>query len=661
MGKDRNVRIAPLLVGALAGALWAANYPLRSLDAGAVLFAHLAAGAGLALVLPPVLRRFAPRAPAAAAALTSVLLLFALPVLLSELPFAALARSLRAVAILAAGGVLLLLSIAAGRAGWVVSALTGAAVLALLMPLGRGDAGILPSRPTVEVERSDSAARRLVVIGIDGGDWSVIDPLLEAGELPNLAYLIESGVTGILESIEPTYSPIVWSSIFSGKIPEKHGITGWLVAHAANRRAAMLWEILAGAGLSSVVVNVPGTWPPARMRGALVSGFPIRGVIRNPPGVEGSQYLGTVVAPTDRGGMVPTAVVDRDGNGRLRAEVAIGEVLPEPRSAFRHYAIDGLLRHHVLRAVTKRLPVRIDPATADGPQRVEIGGYDLELADGEWSAWLETDIRGVAARFRVRRMGNDTLYLSPLFQDPETPLVVFTSDPEVRKKISERGMYVVEGAGWKGAVDPDLQDALFEHLVHVEQQHVDATRALASMISDWSLLVHVFTVTDRVSHGFWNVHEPELRDGTKGEDGEPGPLVRDAYRWVDRRMGRLLDHIGDDVTVVLLSDHGFQADPSTGYGGHRIEGIFVASGPGIRSSAERFSMSVLDVTPTLLALLGFPVATDMDGKVAEHALGVRRPYRLIPTYERQRDSAHLSETVIDETTEEQLRSLGYLE
>ncbi len=661
MGRERNVRIAALLVSALAGALWVANYPLRPLDTGLVVLAHLVAGAGLALFLPPVLRRLAPRAPVAAAALTSTLLLIVLPALLSLLPFAGLSRPLRASAVLAVGGGLLALGIAVGRAGWWASLLTAGALLALLVALGQKDVEVLPARPTVEVERSDSAARRLLVIGLDGADWSVVDPLLEKGELPHLARLVGTGVTGVLESFEPSASPVVWSSIFSGKTPEKHGITGWHVAHAANRRAAMLWEMIAGAGLDSLVVNVPGTWPPGRIRGSLVSGFPIPGVVRNLPGIEGSHYLGTVVAPAERGGLIPTAIASRRPDGSLHAEVTIGEVPPEPRVALRHYPIDVLIRHRLLGTPTKRIPVRIEPADGRAPQRVEIEGREFELAQGAWSGWLETDVADVGARFRVRRVGDDGLYFTPPFQDPEAPLFPFTSGPEVRARISQDAMYVVEGAGWKGAVDPDIHDALFEHLLDVEQQHVDATRALASMTPEWSLLIHIFTVTDRVSHGFWHVSQPGLHGVADEEGGEPGPLVREAYRWVDRRMGELLDEIGDGATVVLLSDHGFQADPSMGYGGHRVEGILVASGPGIRPSGERLMLSVLDVTPTLLALLGLPVAADMDGQIAGRVLAGHGSPRRVATYEQQSDSEQRSRTQIDDTTEEQLRSLGYVE
>ena len=133
------------------------------------------------------------------------------------------------------------------------------------------------------------------------------------------------------------------------------------------------------------------------------------------------------------------------------------------------------------------------------------------------------------------------------------------------------------------------------------------------------------------------------------------------YRLVDRQIGRLLGEIEDDATVVVLSDHGFQADSSSGYGTHRIEGIFVASGPGIRPSNERLRLGILDVTPTLLALLGLPVAADMDGKVVERVLRFPRKTPLIASYERTGDLAGPPATKIDESTEEQLRSLGYVE
>ena len=81
------------------------------------------------------------------------------------------------------------------------------------------------------------------------------------------------GRAAVLRSIEPIQSPVVWMSIFSGRPPEEHGIVGWTSAHAANRRTGVLWEMAGAAGLASLVVNVPGTWPPTAVEGALDLGL----------------------------------------------------------------------------------------------------------------------------------------------------------------------------------------------------------------------------------------------------------------------------------------------------------------------------------------------------------------------------------------------------
>ena len=58
----------------------------------------------------------------------------------------------------------------------------------------------------------------VVLFGVDGADWQIVDPLIEAGELPNLARLKSEGVYGDFESIEPMLSPMLWTSIATGKL-----------------------------------------------------------------------------------------------------------------------------------------------------------------------------------------------------------------------------------------------------------------------------------------------------------------------------------------------------------------------------------------------------------------------------------------------------------
>jgi predicted AlkP superfamily phosphohydrolase/phosphomutase len=79
---------------------------------------------------------------------------------------------------------------------------------------------------------ADASLARVFVIGIDGGSWNVIDPMLEAGELPALQALIEKGGSANLETVEPLTSPVVWTSIATGRRPESHGITDFFSTRA---------------------------------------------------------------------------------------------------------------------------------------------------------------------------------------------------------------------------------------------------------------------------------------------------------------------------------------------------------------------------------------------------------------------------------------------
>ena len=109
---------------------------------------------------------------------------------------------------------------------------------------------------------------RLLLIGWDAADWKVIDPLLAAGQMPNLAGLISGGVRGNIATIYPALSPMLWTSIATGKRPYKHGIHGFSeplpdgsgVRPITNltRTTKAIWNILGQNGLRSVVV---GWWP----------------------------------------------------------------------------------------------------------------------------------------------------------------------------------------------------------------------------------------------------------------------------------------------------------------------------------------------------------------------------------------------------------------
>ena len=118
---------------------------------------------------------------------------------------------------------------------------------------------------------------RVVVIGADGLEWKVLRPLITGGRCPNLRALMERGSFGRLETIAPALSPIVWTTIATGRPKEEHGILGFTDEEkhaytAAQRKCRAVWDVADRYGLSSCVLGWWVTWPVEDVRGVMVSG-----------------------------------------------------------------------------------------------------------------------------------------------------------------------------------------------------------------------------------------------------------------------------------------------------------------------------------------------------------------------------------------------------
>ena len=120
---------------------------------------------------------------------------------------------------------------------------------------------------------------RVAVIGLDGAPYEFISSIMDEGGLRNFRELVRHGVAGVLRSTIPPVSPVAWASISTGLNPGKHGVFGFVDrAHrpysSRNIMGLALWDLLALARKRSLCINVPFTYPPYRVRGAMVSGPP---------------------------------------------------------------------------------------------------------------------------------------------------------------------------------------------------------------------------------------------------------------------------------------------------------------------------------------------------------------------------------------------------
>jgi Tfp pilus assembly protein PilF/predicted AlkP superfamily phosphohydrolase/phosphomutase len=382
-----------------------------------------------------------------------------------------------------------------------------------------------------------STGARVILIGLDGADWNILDPLFAAGRLPHLARLARTGVRGRLHSITPMLSPVIWTSVATGVLPGRHGIIDFLATTERDgervpvtstlRRTKAIWNILSENGLR---VGVAGWW----------ASFPAENV-----------------------------------NGFI---------------------------------VSDRVAYQLFGVRAGREQVSEGKVHPPELAGLVASMTVAPETIGVGEIARYVRIPPDTSSLpadqNKLIDDLKTLIAAGDTYTAISLALRER-------------YHPDFQAVYLEG-------------------------------TDTVAHLFMRYAPPLLPGVTPLESERFGRAVDEYYRHADEIVGRLVEAAGSDTSIIICSDHGFRTgenrpltDSRIGFGQaadwHRKYGVIILSGAPFRARHELNEASVLDITPTVLALLGLPVAEDMDGRPILEAFEPRfleeHPIRYVPTYE----------------------------
>ncbi len=237
---------------------------------------------------------------------------------------------------------------------------------------------------------------------------------------------------------------------------------------------------------------------------------------------------------------------------------------------------------------------------------------------------------------------------------------------------------------------PDPQDPRFASLARTLAQCATTHNAATWLAArdDWDLLAVYYDAIDHIGHGFIEYHPPAMAHVSAEDAAVWGEVVTGMYRFHDMMLGTLLDLAGPDTTVLLLSDHGFYSDhlrpevlehfrdPAKKFGPemnpvswHRPHGMFVAAGKAIKHDELIHGASLLDIAPTVLALLGQPVPGDMDGRALTHLFVEPAAPERIASYEppHPHDGVHRdvpaeeSDPFAAQEALRQLAELGYVE
>ncbi len=400
----------------------------------------------------------------------------------------------------------------------------------------------------------DRTGMRLLLIGLDGADWDVIDPLLRSGRMPHLARLIGEGARGRLRSYDPMISPLLWTTMVTGVGPDRHRIADFQAIDAATGRripitsrfrgVKALWNILGDAGLTTGFVAWWASYPAERVSGVQVSNLVAFETLR--PRDPSVPFSGGIAFPGDY--------------------------------------LDGI-RHRLITAAD------LTYEEARRVMRIERGEFEEAVA-------------------KVIRLpgGEDGALNKQMAQNP-APLV----------------LSILTGSRNYAAIAADL-----------------ASRS-------YDLTAVYFEGIDMMGHRFQHCMPPRLSICPEEDFVRFRDSVTSFYARQDDLIGTILEAAGPGATVLIVSDHGFKSGPGRPTDvlpfttqqpveWHDEEGIILLSGPGVRRGATLAEPATLfDVAPTILHLLGLPVAEDMPGRVLADALNPEfaraRAERTIATYE----------------------------
>jgi predicted AlkP superfamily phosphohydrolase/phosphomutase len=156
--------------------------------------------------------------------------------------------------------------------------------------------------PGAKEKTALSTRSPMFLFALDGLEWSVMAPLVERGKLPVIADLMKHGVYGYLATLQPTYSPVIWTSVATGKSPGDHGIRHFVFDDpggkdkryysSGHRKTKAFWNILSDYDLTVHCVGWWVTYPAEPINGVMVTQTNSTRFLKNP---ELGMWKGTLI------------------------------------------------------------------------------------------------------------------------------------------------------------------------------------------------------------------------------------------------------------------------------------------------------------------------------------------------------------------------------
>lgn len=395
--------------------------------------------------------------------------------------------------------------------------------------------------------------------------------MLERGELPNLARVRQLGSYSRLRTTYPAQTPVAWSSFATGTNPGGHGIFDFIsrdpvtyMPDAAlsrferpksafaspqvvnQRKGTPVWQVLSKAGVPSIVLRCPCTFPPEEIKGQMLAGVGV-------PDLRGAQSKGTFYTQAQG----------------VKANESEQVVMLPPGTDFKTHVI-GPRNTKQSPPADAKAEIHIQVNKAAKSLTIETGGSPgrIEVAQGAWSDWVRfkfklsmlQSVMGIA-RFYVRQIEPQVeFYISAINFDPTVPLFPVSSPAAYAKDLSGAiGLFSTLGM----AEDHNgLNNGRFDERAYLDQCELtiaERERMMKFELDRFSegLFFTLYDTPDRVQHMLWRFRD-RSHPGFEPDLGHDfSTLVEQHYARCDKFLAPMLDKADENTLLIVLSDHGF--------------------------------------------------------------------------------------------------------
>lgn len=490
---------------------------------------------------------------------------------------------------------------------------------------------------------------KVLILGIDGGTWTALQPALDRGDMPFLKNLIKSGASGVLESTIPAITPAAWAGFQTGMNPGDHGVFDFYrwdksekTLHLVQSQdlSLTLWDIVSRNQKKVGVLNVPMTYPPKPINGYMVSGVltpSLKSDFTYP-----SQLAAELLRAVPQYRIINAQDAEQDmplvqfesyvtlmaDMARYRADAAEHILRKEPLDVFMaHFMSSDVLQHRLWCYMDNTNPLYdakkhefiikhfyrpLDQALQKVHQAFAQNGNNNDFTT------LVLSDHGFQSHYKTCNLGLWSYQQGYLKLNPRSEKI------PVMKKLTK----TLRIGKLLTTMLPRKTVANMERSLRLDTGRFDWNHStLFCLGSSGEAFIHLLESNDQdkirtakqLIEKLYQIEDPENHTS----------VVKQVYSKEELYHGKFFDNMPDLVIVptpgysftsVFREDselfHSVTLGKNTHMGMHHPDGILVAAGNAIKTQND-IRTQIVNMAPTILYCLGLPLPKNSDGKVCE--------------------------------------------